>query len=463
MKPSGDIFREYDIRGLVDSQLTPELAHHLGRAIGTLVSRGGGHKVAVGCDCRESGPRRAKALMEGLNASGIEALDIGTVPTPVGYWAVQHLGADGSVVVTGSHNPPEYNGFKMTLLGRSLHGEDIQGLKRSIESEDYVQGAAKIVQAPLLEAYIEALVKNLHPAKKKLTVVVDAGNGTGGVTAVPIFEKMGHKVIPLFCDMDGTFPNHHPDPTVEENIADLKREVARHKADVGLAFDGDADRVGVIDERGEVIWGDKLMILLSRAVLRESPGAAIIGEVKCSKTLYDDITAHGGRAIMWRTGHSLIKSKMKEERAELAGEMSGHIFFKHRYHGFDDGVYAGGRLLELLSEGNEPLSKMLAGVPKTMATPEIRFDCPDAIKFELVKRAVKKFRDGEAKGGYRVIDIDGARVEWADRWGLVRCSNTQPILVMRFEAQSQGALDEVQALFTKEVTTLKAELEKTRR
>lgn len=460
MKTDGDIFREYDIRGLVDSQLTPELAHHLGRAIGTFVARGGGRRVAVGCDCRESGPKLSRALMDGLVACGVEALDIGTVPTPVGYWAVQHLQADGSVVVTGSHNPPEYNGFKMTLLGRSLHGEDIQGLRRCIEAEDYVQGRAKVTHAPLLQAYIDALVKNLHPAKKKLTVVVDAGNGTGGVTAVPIFEQMGHRVIPLFCDMDGTFPNHHPDPTVEKNVADLKREVARHKADVGLAFDGDADRVGVVDEQGNVIWGDKLMVLLSRAVLAESPGAAIIGEVKCSKTLYDDIAAHGGRAIMWRTGHSLIKSKMKEEKAELAGEMSGHIFFKHRYHGFDDGVYAGGRLLELLSEGDEPLSKMLEDVPKTVATPEIRFDCPDAIKFELVARAVKKFQAGAKEGGYKVIDIDGARVEWGDRWGLVRCSNTQPILVMRFEAQSQAGLDEVQALFTREVTALKAQLER---
>ena len=460
MKVTGDIFREYDIRGLVDKELTPQLAHHLGRAIGTMVKRGNGHKVAVGCDCRTSGPKLARALMEGLRDCGIEALDIGTVPTPVGYWAVQHLGADGSVVVTGSHNPPEYNGFKMTLLGRSLHGHDIQNLRKCIEAEDYVDGKGSIAQAPLLEAYIDDLAKNLHPAKRKLTVVVDAGNGTGGITAVPIIKKLGHKVIPIFCEMDGTFPNHHPDPTVEENVADLKREVARHKADIGLAFDGDADRVGVVDEKGEVIWGDKLMILLSRAVLKEKPGAAIIGEVKCSKTLYDDITKHGGKAIMWRTGHSLIKSKMKEEKAELAGEMSGHIFFKHRYYGFDDGVYAGGRLLELLSESEGPLSTMLADVPKTLATPEIRFDCPDAIKFTLVKQAIAHFQAGAKAGHYKVIDIDGARVEWADRWGLVRCSNTQPILVMRFEAQSKEALAEVEALFRKEITRLKAELEK---
>jgi phosphomannomutase/phosphoglucomutase len=458
MKPDTDIFREYDIRGIVKTQLTPELAFHLGCAVGTTVRRGGGKTVVVGCDCRLSGRELSASLSRGLNKVGCDAIFIGDTPTPVGYWAIQHLKADGGVQITGSHNPPEYNGFKITLLGRSLHGPDIQNLRTLIEKEDYEQGSGQSRDKPLLDAYIAELAQNLRPAKRKLKVVVDAGNGTGGITAVPLYKKLGYDVIPIFCEMDGTFPNHHPDPTVEENIADLKKEVAKHHADIGLAFDGDADRVGVIDAKGQVIWGDKLMILLSRAVLKEKPGASIIGEVKCSKTLYDDITAHGGNAIMWRTGHSLIKAKMKETHAELAGEMSGHIFFKHRYYGFDDGVYAGGRLLEILSEQDKPLDRLLDGVPVTVSTPEIRFDCPDAIKFELVKRAIAHFKAGAKDNNYRVLDIDGARVEWKDGWGLVRCSNTQPILVMRFEAESQARLDAIQKTFNAVIVDLKDEL-----
>ncbi|HET6345781.1 MAG TPA: phosphomannomutase/phosphoglucomutase [Myxococcota bacterium] len=458
MKVSAEIFREYDIRGIVDKELTRDLARHLGAAIGTYVRRGGGKRVVVGADCRESGKWLGEAMVQGLVQTGCEAIHVGVVPTPVGYWAIQHLKADGGVQITGSHNPPEYNGFKITLLGRSLHGQDIQQLRKLIETEDYEKGAGKSATNPILDNYIDELSKTLRPAKRKLKVVVDAGNGTGGITSVPLYEKLGYEVIPIFCEMDGTFPNHHPDPTVEENLEDLKREVAKHKADLGLSFDGDADRVGVINGKGEVIWGDKVMILLARSVLKESPGASIIGEVKCSKTLYDDITKHGGKAIMWRTGHSLIKSKMKEEKAELAGEMSGHIFFKHRYYGFDDGVYAGGRLLEILSESAKSIDEHLADVPKTVSTPEIRFDCPEAIKFALVKKAVEFFRQGAKAGGYNVIDIDGARVEWSDGWGLVRPSNTQPILVLRFEAQSDKRLQEIRQLFDREITRLKKEL-----
>ena len=460
MKVPADIFREYDIRGIVDTELTAELARHLGCAVGTFVRRGGGKRVVVGTDCRESGVWLGDALIEGLIEVGCEAVRIGVVPTPVGYWAIQHLRADGGVQITGSHNPPEYNGFKITLLGDSLHGKDIQQLRTFIEKEDYEKGHGQADERLILNQYIDELATTLKPPKRKLKVVVDAGNGTGGIAAVPLYTKLGYDVIPLFCDMDGTFPNHHPDPTVEENIVDLKKAVAKHKADIGLAFDGDADRVGVIDASGEVIWGDKIMILLSRAVLAEEPGATIIGEVKCSKTLYDDIKAHGGNAVMWRTGHSLIKSKMKETKAALAGEMSGHIFFKHRYYGFDDGVYAGGRLLEILSSGKQSLSERLADVPKTVSTPEIRFDCPDSIKFKLVAKAVEFFRANSQKGGYTVIDIDGARVEWADGWGLVRCSNTQPILVLRFEAISDKRLNEIKALFDGEINRLKRELER---
>lgn len=459
MKVIGEIFREYDIRGIVKTELTAEMARHLGHAVGTYVRRGGGRRVVVGCDCRESGAWLGTALQEGLVATGCEAVHIGVVPTPVGYWAIQHLKADGGVQITGSHNPPEYNGFKITLLGQSLHGAQIQKLRQLMETEDYETGHGQAEERPILNSYIDELAKNLKPPKRKLKVVVDAGNGTGGIAAVPLYRKLGYEVIPMFCEMDGNFPNHHPDPSVEENLADMKREIKAQKADIGLAFDGDADRVGVVDNDGNTIWGDKIMILLSRAVLKESPGAAIIGEVKCSKTLYDDITKHGGRAIMWRTGHSLIKSKMKEEKAELAGEMSGHIFFKHRYYGFDDGVYAGGRLLEILSNDTKTLAQHLSDVPKTVSTPEIRFDCPEDIKFKLVKKAVEYFKSTAQEGGYKVIDIDGARVEWADGWGLVRCSNTQPLLVLRFEAQTQARLDEIQKLFDTQIKRLKAELE----
>ncbi len=458
MSIPAEVFREYDIRGIVERELTDDFARLLGQAIGTFVRRGGGRQVVVGADCRASGVPLGRALVEGLVESGCTAIHIGVVPTPVGYWAIHHLKADGGVQITGSHNPPEYNGFKITLLGRSLHGSDIQQLRRFMEDKDLERGAGSARERPLLDAYIDDLATRLRPAKKRLKVVVDAGNGTGGISAVPLYRRLGHEVVPMYCEMDGTFPNHHPDPTVEANIAELKARVVAERADVGLAFDGDADRLGVIDHEGNVVWGDKVLIVLARALLEEQPGATVIGEVKCSTTLYQDIERHGGRPLMWRTGHSLIKAKMVEEKAALAGEMSGHIFFKHRYYGFDDGVYAGGRLLEVLSEGGRDLPTHLKDVPHTVATPEIRFDCSDQLKFKLVEKVVEAFRAGAAKGGYRVIDIDGARVEWPDGWGLVRCSNTQPILVLRFEAKSAARLEALQALFDKIIRQQQAAL-----
>ena len=458
MNVKPDIFREYDIRGIVGSELTAEMARHLGCAIGTVVRRGGGKKVVVGADCRESGAWLSQAMEAGLVEVGCESVRIGVVPTPVGYWAIHHLRADGGVQITGSHNPPEYNGFKITLLGRSLHGKDIQQLRQLIETEDYETGHGQADERLILNSYIEELCGNLKPAKRKLKVVVDAGNGCGGITAVPIYRRLGYDVIPLFCEMDGNFPNHHPDPSEEKNLVDMRAAIKEHKADLGLAFDGDADRVGVLDAQGKVIWGDKVLILLARAVLAEEPGACIIGEVKCSKTLYDDIAKHGGRPIMWRTGHSLIKSKIIEEKAALAGEMSGHIFYQHRYYGFDDGVYAGGRLLELLSDGPQTIGERLADVPTTFSTPEIKVECPEHIKFKLVRKAVEYFKEGAHKGGWKVIDIDGARVEWPDGWGLVRPSNTTPILVTRFEALSEARLQQIKSLFDKELQRLKNEL-----
>lgn len=451
MKFSSHIFRQYDIRGIAGDDLTQDLAYHLGRAVGSCVSRGGGTKVVVGRDCRFSGVAYTACLARGLADSGIHAVDIGVVPTPVVYWANQHLEADGSVAITGSHNPSNYNGFKLTLLGRSFYGEDIQELRACMEAEDYTSGDGSTSATQVVDAYLSELADNLSAVQRPLKVVVDAGNGVGGITAVPLFERLGCEVVPLYCELDGTFPNHHADPTVEENLADLRRSVLGHGADLGLAFDGDADRLGVIDRNGDIIWGDKLMILLSRALLQEEPGAVIIGEVKCSKTLYDDIGDKGGKPIMWITGHSLIKSKMKQEDAALAGEMSGHIFYKHRYYGFDDAAYAGGRLLEILGGTQASIGELLADVPVTVSTPEIRMDCPEAVKFELVTRVTRAFKNRAETEGFHVIDIDGARVEWADGWGLVRCSNTQPILVLRFEANSAERLKEIQGVVETEI------------
>jgi len=458
MQVFAEIFREYDIRGVVDVHLTPEFAEHLGKAIGTTLRRGGGTSLVVGRDCRLSGGALGEALMAGGRSTGCDTIDIGVVPTPVQYWAIHHLKASGGVCITGSHNPPEYNGFKLTLLDHSLHGADILALRTMIESEDYETGEGQGFHQGLLSVYIDELANQLKPIGRSLKLVVDAGNGTGGLTAVELFARMGCDVVPLFCEPDGNFPNHHPDPSEEKNLVDLRAAVKEHQADLGFAFDGDADRIGVIDRHGTIIWGDRLMILLARAVLEEEPGAVIIAEVKCSKILYDDIASHGGRPIMWKAGHSLIKSKMKEEGAALAGEMSGHIFFKHRYYGFDDATYAGARLLELLGDSDLHLDEMLAEIPEMVSTPEIRVDCPEDIKFELVREVTAAFQARAEDEGFGVVDIDGARVEWEDGWGLVRCSNTQPILVLRFEAVTQERLDEIQHIIHTEIETQRARL-----
>ncbi len=458
MRPPSEVFREYDVRGIAGRDLTAELALALGRAVGTTVRRGGGRRVIAGRDCRSSGEALCAALCEGLVASGCEVFDAGLIPTPVAYWGIHHLAADGAVQVTGSHNPPEYNGFKLTLLGASLFGEDIQKLRRLIEDEDFEHGQGSRAPRPLLDDYVAELRTSLEPAGRPLKVVIDAGNGMGGLTALPLYRHLGYQVVPLFCEPDGRFPHHHPDPTVEKNLADLQAAVARERADVGLAFDGDADRIGVVDKGGEIVWGDRLLTLFARYVLAAVPGAAVIGEVKCSKTLYDDIAKHGGKAIMWRTGHSLIKSKMKETGALLAGEMSGHIFFKHRYYGFDDAVYAGGRLLEILSRDPRSVSEHLADLPAMVATPEIRVDCPEDLKFRLVAEVTRRFKARAAGEGFRVIDIDGARVETAEGWGLVRCSNTQPLLVLRFEATTSERLQVIRSLVEDEIERVRKEL-----
>ncbi len=450
---SPTIFREYDIRGIVDEDLTEEACWLVGKGLGTLVRQGGGKKVVVGRDCRESGPRFARRVIAGLNETGVDVVDIGIVPTPLTYFAACTLDVDGLCMITGSHNPPEYNGLKVGVGKTTLHGPEIQALRKLIESGRFASGQGSSRPHDIVGPYRAHVHQNLKLGSRRLKVVVDAGNGTGGVVAVPLFESLGIDVVPLFIEMDGRFPNHHPDPTVEKNLEDLERKVLEVKADLGIAYDGDADRVGAVDEKGNVLWGDQLMILFSRALLEEEPGAAIVGEVKCSMTLYDDIAKKGGRPIMWKAGHSLIKAKMKEEGALLAGEMSGHIFFAHRWFGFDDGIYSSARLLEILSRTGEPLSALLADVPKTYASPEIRVDCPEDKKFEVVRRAQEFFSKG-----WETVTVDGVRITFPDGWGLVRASNTQALLVLRFEATTPGRLTQIRELVAGKVEELKREV-----
>jgi phosphomannomutase / phosphoglucomutase len=450
---SPTIFREYDIRGLVDQDLTEEAVHVMGRGLGTMVRRAGGHRVVVGRDCRHSGERFSKRMAAGLTSAGVDVVDVGVVPTPLVYFAANTLPVDGLCMITGSHNPPEYNGLKVGVGKTTLHGDGIQELRKLCASGEFARGQGSASSHDIVGPYQKYVQENLRFGRRKLRVVIDAGNGTGGVVAVPIFQALGVEVVPLFVEMDGSFPNHHPDPTVEKNLAQLKAKVLETKADVGIAYDGDADRVGSVDEKGNVLWGDQMMILFSRALLEEHPGAAIVGEVKCSMNLYDDIARKGGRPIMWKVGHSLIKAKMKEEGALLAGEMSGHIFFQHRWFGFDDGVYSSARFLEILSRTPAPLSTLLADVPKTFATPEIRFDCPEEKKFEIVKRAQAFFA-----ARYEAVTVDGVRVTFPDGWGLVRASNTQPLLVLRFEATTEPRLHEIQKLVTDKIEALSKEV-----
>jgi phosphomannomutase / phosphoglucomutase len=453
MALSPTIFREYDVRGLVDVDLTEEAVSLVGKALGTRIREAGGRRAGVGRDARLSGPRFAASMIAALRSTGCDVVDLGVVPTPLGYFASHTAGLDGLCLITGSHNPPEYNGLKLGLGTGSFHGEEIQAIRRLAESGRFAEGQGRLEALDVVGPYQRCVEQNLRLGARRPKVVLDAGNGTGGVVAVPIFRALGFEVVPLFIEPDGTFPNHHPDPTVEANLRDLSAKVRETGADVGIAYDGDADRVGAVDERGGILWGDQLMILFSRAVLKEVPGATIGAEAKCSSTLFDDIAAKGGRPLMWKAGHSIIKARMKEEHAELAGEMSGHIFFKHRWFGFDDGIYASARLLELLSQTDRPLSTLLADVPKTFSTPELRFDCPEELKFELVRRAQAWF-----SARYPTVTVDGVRVIFPDGWGVVRASNTQPLLVLRFEARTQARLDEIEALVRGKVEELKREL-----
>jgi phosphomannomutase/phosphoglucomutase len=430
------VFRQYDIRGHADRDFDDDFVRALGRSLGTFYAKRGLGRVAVGRDCRLSSPRLHEALCDGLLSTGTNVVDIGVGPTPLLYFAVHHLDLDGGIQITGSHNPPDENGFKMMVGKASLYGADISELRETIESERFREGSRGAVETiDVAPAYVEEARQGIELGRTDIRFAVDAGNGAGGPLALQTMHALGLDPVPLLCEMDGTFPVHHADPTEPETLEMLRSRVLGDGLELGFAYDGDADRVGVVDARGEVIWGDKLMIILSRALLQQHPGATIIGEVKCSQTMYDDIAAHGGRGVLWKTGHSLIKTKMKEEKALLAGEMSGHIFFADRYYGFDDAIYATLRMLEIVSHTAVPLHEMLSDVPETFATPEIRVECDDTEKFGLVQQVVEHYRPTHA-----LVDIDGARIQFDGGWALVRASNTQPVLVLRFEADSEARL-----------------------
>jgi len=447
------VFREYDIRGIAGSEITDPDVSTLGRAFGTYMARQGKRRIVVGRDCRLSSDRYRDLLLGGLLESGMDVVDIGVCPTPLFYFAIRHLDREGGMMITASHNPPEYNGFKVCNGFDTIAGAEIQKLAHIARSGDFSSAEGRLDHFDIISPYVDFVTGNIR-LEGRLRVGVDGGNATGGPVAVAILKRLGCEIYPIYCDMDGTFPNHEPDPTVMENLVDLRNLVLRERLDVGVAYDGDGDRLGVIDHRGEVVFGDKLMIIFAREILSRRPGSVFIAEVKCSKTLFDDIELRGGLAIMWKTGHSLIKAKMKEVDAQLAGEMSGHIFFKDRYFGFDDGIYASCRLLEVLSRRGQSIPELLDGVPAVHATPEIRIECPDEIKFEVVDRAKREFKEKNLK----VIDIDGARITFPDGWGLVRASNTQPVVVLRFEAQTLDRLGEIRDLIESTIERIKEDI-----
>ncbi len=440
------IFREYDIRGLHETELSDGVAEAVGRGFGTMIRRAGGRRVALGRDVRPSSPRLAAAVERGMLASGLAVERVGVAPTPALYYAVAVRGLDGGMQITGSHNPPEFNGFKMTKQKLPLFGAEIQAMRALIERGDFAEvsgpaAAARAEDRPVLDEYRRMLADRLK-SPRGLHVVMDCGNGCAGTVVPETFERMGHRIVPLFAELDGRFPNHLPDPTVPALLAPLQAEVRRRGADLGIGFDGDADRIGAVDATGRIVWGDQILALLARDVLDRVPGAKIIFDVKCSQGLREDILAHGGEPEMWKTGHSLLKSRLHETGAPLAGEMSGHMFFNEGYYGFDDALFAAGRLLRYVAASERPFQELVDSIPRYYATPETRLACPEERKVAVVEELKRSFA-----GRQRVIDIDGARVEFGDGWGLVRASNTQPALVVRFEARTPERLEQIQALF----------------
>ena len=432
------IFREYDIRGVAGRDILDEDVVNIGKAYGSLLKTQNRNNISVGRDCRLTSQKFAQLFIDGIISTGCNVIDIGTCPTPVLYFSIQHLNLGGGAMVTASHNPPEYNGFKLLSGTDSIHSQGLQDIRIIIENQEFVQGSGKVSKKDVITPYKDYILSNIN-IKHPIKIGIDSGNGTGGITALPVLKDLGCEVYDIYCDMDGRFPNHEADPTQKKNMLDLIELVKEKNLDLGVGYDGDADRIGVVDKNGELIYGDQLMVVYAREILQRDPGATFISEVKCSMVMYDDIKKHGGNAIMWKTGHSLIKKKMKEENAALAGEMSGHMFFKDRYLGFDDALYATCRLLEIMADTGKGVDELIQDLPKTFTTPELRVECPDEIKFKAVDKIVAHF-----KAKQDIIDIDGLRALYDDGWGLVRASNTQPALVLRFEALSEKRLHEIQ-------------------
>lgn len=455
------VFREYDLRGIVGEELTEQIAQLVGRAYATMAGERGVSTITVGRDGRLSSPALRDALVAGLLSGGINVIDLGPCASPLLYFSLFHLPVQGGIMITGSHNAAQYNGFKICIGREAIHGEEIQRLRRVMESGRFVEGRGQLSSREIIPDYLQHLAQNFAGVRADhLHVVIDCGNGAASLVAKQALELLGCRVTGLYCELDGRFPNHHPDPTVAENLEDLMRAVREQKADVGIGYDGDADRIGAVDERGQILWGDRLMVVYARDILERQPGTTFISEVKASQCLYDDIAKRGGRPIMWKTGHSLMKAKMKEESAVLAGEMSGHMFFADRYFGYDDAIYASCRLVEILAKTKRPLSHLVSDLPETTVTPEIRVDCPDSMKFQVVDlvrgQLAACLSEGRPIGATNLrlrelVTIDGVRAVFEDGWGLIRASNTQPALVLRFEAPSEARLDVIRATIETEL------------
>ncbi|MDH5633591.1 MAG: phosphomannomutase/phosphoglucomutase [Gammaproteobacteria bacterium] len=447
-----EIFKAYDIRGIVGKTLDKDIAYQIGRAFGSEAIEAGMKVVVIGRDGRISGPDMAEALTGGLMDSGCRVMDIGMVPTPVLYFATHHLGTQTGISITGSHNPTDYNGFKMVIAGETLAQERIQLLRQRIENQDFTSGKGMLLQADVRDAYLDRILGDIKLARP-LSIAVDCGNGVAGEWAPILFEKLGCDITRLYCDVDGTFPNHHPDPSQARNLEDVISIVKQANLDLGLAFDGDGDRVGVVTRNGDIIWPDRIMQLFAQDVLSRNPGGEIIYDVKCSRKLHEAIEKSGGKATMWKTGHSLIKAKLKETGALLAGEMSGHIFFKERWYGFDDAMYAAARLLEILSQQDRPPAEVFAALPDTVNTPELQIAFEEGEHHKAIEELVAAADFSDA----RVSTIDGLRVDFEDGFGLVRASNTTPVWVLRFEADNDAALARIQERFSRLIKQIRPE------
>ncbi|RMH06944.1 MAG: phosphomannomutase/phosphoglucomutase [Nitrospirae bacterium] len=450
------IFREYDVRGIVGKDLTMDMANWIGRAYATLAKEHGCRTITVGRDGRLTSPALRDHFIAGVTAAGLDVVDLGVCATPLLYFSLFHLPVDGGVMITGSHNAAEYNGFKLCVGREALHGEAIQRLKQIIDQQTFASGQGTVTEVAIIPQYLQYLREHFSGVHAHgLHVVIDCGNGAASLVAKQALEQMGCRVTELYCELDGRFPHHHPDPTVVENLRDLIKAVQESGAAVGFGYDGDADRIGAIDEKGNILWGDRLLLIFARDLLAARPGSTIISEVKASQLLYDDIQKRGGRAIMWKTGHSVLKAKMKEESAMLAGEMSGHMFFADRYFGYDDAIYASCRLVEILSKSSQPLSTLLSDIPQTSVTPEIRVDCPDDLKFQVTEavrdRLCHKIQPPADLTIRDVVTLDGVRVRFDGGWGLIRASNTQPALVLRFEADSPERVARIRSFLEQEL------------